>query len=166
MSFCELKRHLNKPDEEYMCDLVARGADWVVLSYVSRRPWQVADTHLPSGSQTLAFYQTGVARVLWHMCAPSGELKGHLFHVCRDVCVKENGVCYLDLLLDIWIDSAGGVAVLDREEVDACHEAGQLSEADLQLIATEEKRIVAHWPELVREMEGKMGETANRLNGV
>ena len=166
MSFCELKRHLNKPDEEYMCDLVARGADWVVLSYVSRRPWQVADTHLPSGSQTLAFYQTGVARVLWRMCAPSGELKGHLFHVCRDVCVGENGVCYLDLLLDIWIDSDGGVAVLDRAEVDACHEAGQLSEADLQLIATEEKRIVAHWPELVREMERKMGETANRLNEV
>ena len=166
MLFCELKRHLNKPDEEYMCDLVARGADWVALSYVSNRAWEVADTLLPAGSQTLAFYQTGVGRVLWRMCAPSGDLKGHLFHVCRDVRVKENRVDYLDLLLDIWIDSDGGVAVLDREEVDACLKAGKLSEADLQIIAAEEKRIVAYWPELVREMEGRIcgrGITAKRV---
>ncbi len=139
-----------------MCDLVARGGNWVVLSYVSRRAWTVAGTHLPSGSQTLAFYQTGVGRVLWRLCAPSGDLKGHLFHICRDVKIKENAVSYLDLLLDIWIDSDGIATVLDREEVAVCHHAGKLSEADLKIIAAEEKRIVTHWPLLVREMDAHL----------
>ncbi len=64
MLFCELKRHLNKPDETYMCDLVARGTNWVVLSYVSNRAWKIAATYLPSGSQTLAFYQMDIAHVM------------------------------------------------------------------------------------------------------
>ncbi len=153
MLFCELKRHLNKPDETYRCDLVARGTDWVVLSYVSNRAWDFAGTHLPAGSQTLALYQTAVAHVLWRMCVPSGVLKGHLFHICRDVQVEERRVSYLDLLLDIWIDSDGVVEVLDREDVDMCYREGKLCEADLKSIAAEEKRIVAHWPRLVRDMD-------------
>ena len=153
MLFCELKRHLNKPDETYMCNLVARGADWVVLSYVSNRAWEFAGAHLPAGSQTLALYQMGVAYVLWRMCVPSGDLEGHLFHICRDVQVEERRVSYLDLLLDIWIDSDGIVEVLDREDVDMCYGEGKLCEADLKIISVEEKRIVTHWPVLVREMD-------------
>lgn len=153
MLFCEFKRHLDKPDEIYMCDLVARDTDWVILSYVSNRAWEFAGTHLPVGSQTLALYQTGGAYVLWRMCAPSGDLEGHLFHICRDVQVEERRVSYLDLLLDIWIDSDGIVEVLDREDVDMCYREGKLCEADLKSIAAEEKRIVSHWPGLVREMD-------------
>ena len=153
MLFCELKRHLDKPDETYMCDLVARGTDWVVLSYVSNSAWEVAGVHLPAGSQTLAFYHTGVAHVLWRMYAPSGNLKGHLFHICRDLRVEERRVSYLDLLLDIWISSDGVARILDQEDVDVCYREGKLCEADLKAIAAEEKRIVTHWPVLVREMD-------------
>lgn len=153
MLFCEIKRHLDKPDETYMCDLVARGTDWAVLSYVSNRAWEVAGALLPAGSQTLAFYHTGVAHVLWRMYAPSGNLKGHLFHICRDLQVEERRVSYLDLLLDIWIDSVGVVEILDREDVDVCYREGKLCEADLKAIAAEEKRIVTQWPVLVREMD-------------
>ena len=156
--FCELKRHLNKPDEEYICDLVGRGNNWVVLSYVSNRAWRVAGMLLPSGSQTLAFYQTGVTRVLWRMCAPAGDLKGYLFHICRDVLVEENRVGYLDLLLDIWIDSDGIATVLDREDVERCDREGKLSEADLKIIAAEEQKIVAHWHLFVREMDARLAD--------
>ena len=158
MLFCELKRHLDKPDETYVCDLVARGTDWVVLSYVSKQAWEVAGALLPKGSQTLAFYQTDVAHVLWRMCAPSGNLKGHLFHICRDVRVEESRVSYQDLLLDIWISLAGSVEVLDREDVDECYREGKLCEEDLKTIAAEEKRIVTHWPVLIREMDALLGD--------
>lgn len=153
MLFCELKRHIDKPDETYMCDLVTHGSDWVVLSYVSNRAWEVAGTRLPAGSQTLAFYHTGVAHVLWRMYAPSGDLKGHLFHICRNVQVEKHRVSYLDLLLDVWIDSDGIAEVLDREDVDICYREGKLCEAELKAIAAEERRIVTHWPVLVREMD-------------
>lgn len=158
MLFCEFKRHLDKPDETYMCDLVARGTDWVVLSYVSNRAWEVAGALLPAGSQTLAFYHTGVAHVLWQINAPSGNLKGHLFHICRDVQVEERRVSYLDLLLDVWIGSDGVVEILDREDVDMCYREGKLCEADLETIAAEEKRIVTHWPVLVREMDALLSD--------
>ncbi len=94
-----------------------------------------------------------LCHVMWRMCAPSGDLKGHLFHICRDVQVEERRVSYLDLLLDIWIDSDGVAEVLDREDVEACYTEGKLCEADLKTIAAEEKRIVTHWPVLVREMD-------------
>ena len=153
MLFCEFKRHLDKPDETYMCDLVAQSTDWVILSYVSNRAWEVAGTCLPAGSQTLAFYQTGDAHVLWRMCAPSGDLKGHLFHICRDLQVEKRRVSYLDLLLDIWIGSDGVAEVLDREDVEMYYREGKLCEADLKTIAAEEKRIVTHWAGLVQEMD-------------
>ena len=121
--------------------------------------WAVAGALLPAGSQTLAFYQTDVAHVLWRMCAPSGNLKGHLFSISVEMCGWKNaGSVIWDLLLDIWISSDGVVEVLDREDVDECYREGKLCEADLKAIAAEEKRIVTHWPVLVREMDALLGD--------
>ena len=99
------------------------------------------------------------SRMFCGVCVPlQVNLKGYLFHICRDVQVEERRVSYLDLLLDIWIGSDGVVEVLDREDVEVCYGEGKLCEADLKTIAAEEKRIVTHWPVLVREMDALLSD--------
>ena len=153
MLFRELKRHIDKPDEEYTCDLHASGAGWVVLYYVSAKPWTVADAYLPIGSKTLAFYKAGASQVLWQMSDPTGHLMGHLFHLCRELHIAQNWVSYLDLLLDVWVNPAGKATVLDRDDVEACKLSGKLSKDDLADIEAGQLRITAGWDELVKELD-------------
>lgn len=152
MLFSELKRHIDKLDEEYTCDLHARGADWVVLIYVSTKPWTVAGAYLPVGSKTLAFYKDGASQVLWQMSDPAGHLIGYLFHVCRELHIGKNTVSYLDLLLDVWVNAMGKMTVLDRDDVEACKLSGKLNEDDLADIEAGELQISARWNELVKEL--------------
>lgn len=151
--FQEHKRHLNKPDEVYACDLVKRGNDWVILRYVSTREWSVADTVLPSGSQTLAYYQTGSDCVIWRMCDPLGMVMGHLFHVCSLLEVRECDVSYLDLMLDVWGQADGRVWVLDEDDVVASVAAGHLSEKQASAIAKIGCHIQTHWQALIDQLD-------------
>ena len=153
MLFEEVKRHFDKPEETYTCELVSRGADWVILAYVSDRNWVVADTHLPVGSKTLALYQVDRPQVLWRMSSPNGDLMGHLFHLCRDVVLHDGKVSYQDLLLDIWVNPSGDVTVLDWEDVDVCRKAGRLSGSDLDLIKSGEIQILNTWQDLIASFD-------------
>ena len=53
------------------------------------------------------------------MLNPGKILEGHLFHICRNQQVQEDRVEYLDLLLDVWVDSEGHITILDRDELEA-----------------------------------------------
>ncbi len=153
MKILEIKRHLNKPDESYLCDLVKRGIDYVVLKYVSERPGRVDAVTFEAGSTTHAYYKAGGGYVLWRMFGPEDELKGHLFHICRDQQVEEDRVEYLDLLLDIWIDAEGRLSVLDRDEVEACLTKGVIGKQDLAWIALQEREIIENWRQIISDFD-------------
>ena len=99
-------------------------------------------------STTYAYYKTGAGYVLWKMFGPDNTLKGHLFHVCRDQRVEEDRVEYLDLLLDLWLDTDGHMTILDRDEVEACAASGVIGEQDLAWIARQEQEITENWKEI------------------
>jgi hypothetical protein len=61
----ELKRHLNKPDQSYLCDLLTRGSDYVIVKYVSEMSGRVGDVTFDAGSTTFAYYRTGMGYVIW-----------------------------------------------------------------------------------------------------
>jgi hypothetical protein len=141
----EIKRHLNKPDEHYFCALLQSGQDDMVLRYVSKNPARLGDVVFESGSITYAYYKTGAGFVPWKMYDPDGNLRGYLFHICRDLRVSRDRVEYLDLLLDIWISPEGCITVLDRDELEACAAKGLVDEEDLAWIARQEKEIRKSW---------------------
>ena len=153
MKILEIKRHLNKPDESYSCDLLKRGRGYVVLKYVSERPGRVGTVTFEVGSTTYAYYKTGRGYVLWRMLGPEDKLKGHLFHICRDQQVGEDRVEYLDLLLDIWIDAEGQLSVLDRDEVEECLAKGVIGEQDLAWIARQEREIIDNWSQMISDFD-------------
>lgn len=157
MKILEIKRHLNKPDESYLCDLFKRDSDYLVLKYVSEQPGRVASVTFEVGSTTYAYYRAGGGYVLWRMLGPDHELRGHLFHICRDQVVSEDRVESLDLLLDIWIDADGQLSILDRDEVEECATKGALSEQDLAWIARQEQEIIKNQRQIISDFDNILG---------
>ena len=153
MKILEIKRHLNKPDESYLCDLFRRGSGYIVLKYVSESPGRVGAVRFDAGSTTYAYYRTGGGYVLWKMCGPDARLKGYLFHICREQKVWEERVEYLDLLLDLWIDADGRMTVLDREEVKVCAAKGIIGEQDPVWIAGQEQEITENVEQIISDFE-------------
>lgn len=153
MKFAEVKRHLNKPDETYLCDLVGRGADFVVLKYVSDRDWQVAGQPIPAGTSTFAYYRAAGGSVVWKMVGPQGNLTGYLFHICKELEIQEDRVIYLDLLLDLWFDPTGECTVLDRDELEDSQQKGQVSKNDLAWIFRHEREIVQEFERIVSDLD-------------
>jgi hypothetical protein len=153
MKILEVKRHLNKPDQSYLCDLFYRGSGLVVLKYVSDRPGCVGDILFEPWTTTYAIYKAGEGYVLWKMVDPQGNLKGYLFHICRDLQVREDRVDYLDMLLDVWVDRDGRVFVLDRDELEACVLKGVVGQTALAWIEEQEKRIQANWTRMIADLE-------------
>jgi hypothetical protein len=139
----EIKRHINKPEERYECDLIRSDSDRLVLRYVSDRTF--ASTRLgvtfPPGCITLALYWEGRPYVFWGIYSPDAELLGYLVHICRDVEFSDGAVNYLDMLLDLWFYPDGRHIVLDEDEVSECRQSGLLTENDVAFI--EEARQAA-----------------------
>lgn len=149
MKILEIKRHLNKPDESYLCDLLKRGRDYVLVKYVSQSPGRVGSVPFAAGSTTYAYYKTGMGYVTWKMLNAAKKLEGHLFHICRDQQVGEDRVEYLDLLLDVWIDADGQMTILDRDEVEACAVKGVIGKIELTWIAQQEQEIMLNWRQII-----------------
>ena len=153
MKILEMKRHLNKPDESYLCDLLKRGSDYVILEYVSDQPGRVGSVTFEAGTTTFAYYKTGMGYVIWKILSPRKILKGHLFHICRDQQVQEDRVEYLDLLLDVWIDPEGHMTILDRDELEACAEKGVIGEGEQTWIAQQEQEINENWRQIISDFD-------------
>lgn len=152
-AFVETKRHINKPTQTYACEKVKQGPGWVLLRYVSHEAWQVVDTFLPIGSSTWAFYEEGASCVIWRMVDPTGQLLGHLFHVSSDISVHSNGVDYLDLLLDIWVDAQGSAHLLDEDELAECVASQKLSPAQAHHIEGIAVRVLENWQVDVKRLD-------------
>ncbi|MGD8262737.1 MAG: DUF402 domain-containing protein [Desulfobacterales bacterium] len=153
MKILEIKRHLNKPDESYVCDLLKRGNDYIILTYVSDRSGQVGSVTIDAGSTTYAYYRNGMGYVVWKMVTPGRTLNGYLFHICRDLRVGEDKVEYLDLLLDVWIDAEGQLKILDRDEVEECAVKGVIGRSELHWIAQQEQEIVKNWRQIISDFD-------------
>ena len=153
MKILEIKRHINKPDQSYLCDLLKRGKDYIIIKYVNERPGSVGSVFFDTGSTTYAYYRDGMGYVVWKMMNPQGVLEGYLFHICCDLQVRKDRVAYLDLLLDIWVDPRGRMEILDRDEVQECARAGMLGVHELEWIAQQEQQVVESWRHMVDDFD-------------
>lgn len=147
----EVKKHKNKPDQRFTCEVVHREDDRLIVRYRATGPGRVADIDIPSGSTTVAHYRQGQGFVLWRMFAPGGGLLGTLFHICHPVRIEPARVVYEDLLLDIWVSPEGASRELDRDEVQQCLRTGQLDQDELQWIERQAAEVIKNSDRLIRE---------------
>jgi hypothetical protein len=128
----EIKRHLNKPEEVYECELIHREPGYLVVRYVTDRAFEFGGITIPAGSRTVGHYRAGSDCVIWEMYEPSGEKLGTLVHLCRDLEIGDDYVSYLDLVLDLWFHPDGRYQVLDEDELADCVAQGRISDREAE----------------------------------
>ena len=79
--FTEIRLHKAKPPQEFLCRLLHREKDGVVLHYPIRTPVRVGDTAIEKGSSTFAHYWTNRNYVLWKFKDADHHLLGYLFNL-------------------------------------------------------------------------------------
>ena len=137
----EQKRHINKPDESYWCDLLHREAGYIILKYDVTRDSHIGPISIPAGSVTIAHYRENTAYVLWEMYGPDRQLIGYCYHICLPPEIRETHVEYLDLLLDLWLDPDGELTVLDEDELQQARAEGKVERDQMRLIDCEREAI-------------------------
>jgi hypothetical protein len=146
--FLEIKRHINKPDERYRCELLRKEPGRIILRYVSDRAFASSRLGItfPPGCVTLALYRTSRPYVFWAIYSPSAELLGYLIHICKDMEISESSLSYLDMLLDIWFYPDGRRIVLDEDEVEQCLREGLITKAEADYIEAGKEAAVKEFP--------------------
>jgi hypothetical protein len=150
--YLEIKRHKNKPEQRFNCELLHREPGYAVLRYVADAPGLIADIHIPPGSTTIAHYWQQRPYVAWRMFDCTSHLIGSLFHICTHVRILDDHLSYDDLLLDIWIAPDGSLRVLDEDELNTCVETGLVGNAELGYIRKAQQHITQHYLEIINEL--------------
>jgi hypothetical protein len=137
----EIKRHKNKPEQRFLCDLALRDQDHIVLVYHAASAGRIADIDIAPGSTTIAHYWQDGGYVLWRMFAADRTLIGSLFHICAHTDIQGTSVSYDDLMVDIWITPQGIARVLDEDELADAVKAGLVTD-DEQVWIDKQKQII------------------------
>ena len=148
--FREIRLHKNKAPQEFVCRLLFRTNNYLVLAFQSPTSSWLNGRLIEQGSTTIAHYWSNRDYTLWKFRDTNHNLIGHLFHICTDVAISKSSVTYMDLELDIWIDPDGRLAILDQEEVNACCEKGLINSYEHSLIEKEKNNIVLNFKDIIQ----------------
>jgi predicted RNA-binding protein associated with RNAse of E/G family len=148
--FKEIRLHKNKAPQEFLCSLLFRTHDYLVLAFQSHTSSRVNGRLIEKGSTTTAHYWSNRNYTLWKFIDSGHNLIGYLFYICTDVVFGKSSLTYMDLELDIWIDPDGRVSILDQEEVNACLEKGLINAREHSLIEKEKNNIVLNFKDILQ----------------
>ena len=150
--FTEIRLHKAKAPQEFLCRLLHREKDSLVLFYPIRSPVRVADTEIEKGSSTFAHYWTNRNYVLWKFKNADHLLLGYLFHISNKTEIGETYVRYEDLELDIWVDPDGNAIVLDQDEVNDCCRRGLIDSHERALIEQQKQHILKNFNTIIESL--------------
>ena len=156
----EVKRHLDGRVERARCRLVLRRPHLVGLRFDHARERRVSDFVFAAGSRSYGFFWRRRPYQLYRMVGPEGRPIAHRFDVVEDVRLGEEEVSYTDLLLDVWVDSQGGVRVEDEDEVAEYARRGLLSPEQQARIERTRALLLRRHAAMVREAVRLLAATA------
>ena len=152
----EIKRNLDGRVLRFECELLYRDAGRAVLHYVSPTGYEFAEVQLEAGCHTTALYRVGQPYVFWRITAPDGTLHGHYLHLAENIRIKDKGVTWDDLAVDVWVWPDGRHAVWDEDELRAFHERGLVSAEKVATIEGVKREVVGRLAEVVAEAEAEL----------
>ncbi|MDP6052841.1 MAG: DUF402 domain-containing protein [Candidatus Latescibacteria bacterium] len=144
----EIKRNIDKPDQTFDCRLLHRERDRMVISYVTSRPYSIADIRIAPHTLTLAYYEERLPYILWKMMAPDGQLFGHYVHLCEQVRITPDTVEYQDLLLDLWFFTDGAHRLLDEDELQAARAKHLIPDGTVVQVHDTANDIIRRFPQI------------------
>lgn len=137
----EIKHNLDGTTERFDCHLVHQAPDYVVLGYVSDRPYTVAGAEVPAGSLTIGHYRPGSDYVLWEMYTPQAEPLGYYVHLCGEIKLGDRCVEWHDMILDVWLGSDGRFEILDENELERSVKEGQIGATEADRVIRRARRL-------------------------
>ena len=149
----EQKRHYNKADQEFDCELLYQDRERVVLRYVAERSYQVSGRPVAAGSTTLGLYLRGERYVFWKMLDPNGKLEAYLVHLCEPIEIGHGVVTYRDRMLDLWQEPPSPPVLLDEEDLEEAVREGWVTPEIAQETLEAAQALLARFAEVVLEAE-------------
>jgi predicted RNA-binding protein associated with RNAse of E/G family len=137
----EIKHNLDGTTERFDCRLVHREPDYVVICYLSDRPYAVGDVSIPEGSLTIGHYRSGSDYVFWEMYTPQAEPLGYYVHLCGKISIGDRCVEWYDMTMDVWFGSDGRFKILDEDELESSVESGQIDPDEASRIRRRARRL-------------------------
>jgi hypothetical protein len=151
----EIKEHKNKETQRFLCTVLHREANYLVVSFLSEKEGNIKDIVIPAGSTTIAHYWTDRGYVVWRMYGPEGLLIGTLFHIAKNITITDRHVQYVDLMVDVWITPEEKMQVLDEDELGECKKAGVVSVEEERWIEKHKTLILHTHADIIKALWNK-----------
>lgn len=148
----ETKRNLDGTTERFDCRLLHRDGEYLVLCYLSDRPYVVAGAALPEGSLTIGHYWRARDYIVWQMYSPRAELQGYYIHICRNVTFGKNSVEWEDMVVDVWVGANGKSLVLDEDELERSVQAGRILAPEARGVRDSARKVCAAASGIAQEL--------------
>lgn len=113
----EVKRTLDGRTDRFVCDLLARNGDRLVLLFRLPGARDVHGVRLPAGTVTIAYFWLSRSYNLYHWIGPDGGTVACYFNVGDVTRVEPGELEWLDLAVDILATPGSAPRVLDEDEL-------------------------------------------------
>ena len=144
--FTEVKRRFDGSEERFDCTAVRVTEDVAIVEF--RIPVAVGD--VPKGSTTIGWFWRRRPYNLYRFVGKDGTPLLHRFDVVDEVRIDEDGVEYLDLIVDVLVSPTGEITIEDEEELKRAAERGAIDERRLGTIERALTTITRDWRRIVR----------------
>lgn len=151
----EIKHTLAGERQEFVCRLLERSPDRVVLLYPIIHARRVVDILLPANSVTYAYYWTDRPYNVYHWVDADGRTIAFYINLAGGTTIRQDAVEWHDLAVDLLITPDGTIRVLDEDD------AAVMSSGALAQIAAAQAQALADREALLAEV----GASTERLRG-
>lgn len=148
MTITEIKRHLDGREERFVCDLLYRNGNLLVVQFVPTPD----SPFYGRMSRSEGYFWSDRPYLMYRIFTREGALAGYRFDACRDVRFGPDSVEFTDLLLDFRVSSDGAFTVEDEDELEAALALGLLEESDYDLAQLARELVETGFDALVREI--------------
>lgn len=145
----EVKTTLTGERQEFVCRLVDRSANHVVVVYpVTRKGGRrVGALHIPQGTESYGYFWRDRLYNVYHWVTPAGRTLGYYVNLADSVELRPTEVRWRDLAVDLLFSADGGsVQILDEHEI-----AGHPTELQAKISAAQ-KHVLTHRDDLLAEV--------------
>ena len=156
MKIKERKHHIDGRVEEFNCDVVEISSDHAIVDFIWHRdePLDDGPFQLPAGAiHTRAYFWANRNYLVYAISLDGNEILGHRFDVCEDIRISTEQIEFLDLALDLWIDSDGKIHVLDQDEVDQYRASGLISIEQYECILSTRNFLLSNHDEVIDNLK-------------
>lgn len=114
----EIKRTISGERQEFICQLLDRSENHVVVQYRVRQARRIADLVLPKGTLTYGYFWRDRPYNVYHWVRPDGRTLGYYVNLADQVFIRPGEVQWRDLAMDLLFSPDGSrVQILDEGEL-------------------------------------------------